>query len=160
MLLWSSLAGKAHKALTRGECTLPFCQTAFKPESKGIWLIPFHNFSYILWRIIWRGKEKAKDKHIYNRHSALIYTNVNQVPVQRFPWVRQDFQLRNLWQFLPGNEVYLMLSLSLYFVLEVAWSLDCLPAGKLNCDFIYGICHWNSCKVPCPLLVSISWDSL
>lgn len=39
----------------------------------------------------------------------------------------------------------------LYFALEEAESLDCLPAGKLNCDFIYGICHWNSCTVPYPL---------
>lgn len=106
------------------------------------------------------GKGGGTRQTIYYRHSALIYTNVNQVPVQQFPWVRHDFQQRNLGQFLPGIEVYPMLLLSLYFILEMAKPLDCLPAGKLNCDFIYGIFHWNSCKVLCPLLVSISWDSL
>jgi len=44
-----------------------------------------------------------------------------------------------------------MLFLFFYFALEEAQSFYCLPAGKLNCDFIYGICHWNSYTVPYPL---------
>lgn len=49
----------------------------------------------------------------------------------------------------------------LYFALEEAGSLDCLPAGKLNCDYLWymSLEQLHGTLPSSKVLLSILWDS-